>query len=303
MPLIQQRQEWYEDITPLAKGIDLSMPPEILPGQAALELDWYHSIQGELHKCLGRMQRDQLDGEYPIVGMYMWYRNDNIKLIGVGLNVPDMMLIHTTRGMWRTFDFINFELLEGGLTGAPGFYVDYAQVIPDDIVMFCDGIMLPRFYTGTALGFLTLPTDVSDCFFIKYYKRRTLIFNVYELGEWQPNRFWFSEPETYQAWDVLEGAGFLEWAEGGDQIVRVVEFNDTLVMFKRTMIGVITHTAQADIPFRITTFYEALGTIYPWSVDVTPFGVIYLAQDGVRIFDGQKSRIMCSDILRTPRFG
>ena len=48
----------------------------------------------------------------------------------------------------------------------------------------------------------------------------------------------------------------------------------------------ITGDAEPFIPRKV---YQCPGTIYPSTVVVTPFGVVYQAFDGIRIFDGNTS--------------
>jgi hypothetical protein len=280
MPLIPQTAEWYEDVVPAAGGLVLAQLPEVTEKNALRDADWFTEVDQELQKAPGRLLRTTLTGGGSVRGIYYWRRT-----------AGEQLVIHTTDRMFTTTDLITFTQRVAGLTGGAQDFIDYAPVDPDDKLLMTDHVDVPKEFDGTTVSNLTLPTGVTNARHVKFFKQRTLLFDVTEGGSRRKNRIWWSEDPTvgvaptYNKWNTANGAGFVDYSTGGDQIVRVVLFNDTVVMFKNERIGVLSFTGGTAV-WSITDFAEAGGTVFPWSVDVTSRGVVYLSYDGIRLFDG-----------------
>lgn len=90
------------------------------------------------------------------------------------------------------------------------------------------------------------------------------------------------------------GGGFLDLASDDENIQRIIVWNGALWVFSEKWMYQVLGT---DEPFRFREIQGAPGTIAPESVVPTPFGLIWLAQDGLRIFDGAQSRLLGFDAL------
>jgi hypothetical protein len=77
-------------------------------------------------------------------------------------------------------------------------------------------------------------------------------------------------------------------------IQRLVIWNDNLWIFTSKGVQQLQGT---DRPFFTTPAAGVPGTVYPYTVLATPFGIFYVSQDGARLFDGQQSRIVADDAL------
>lgn len=208
-------------------------------------------------------------------GMHMWFKKDRTQ----------QMIIHTNDKVYKTSDFFNFQLLASGLTATKRDFVSYAPVNPDDKLLITDGVDVPKESNGTTYAALALPTNVTNARFVFRIKERTILVSVLESGTWERCRFWWAEEGVYNAWAVTNGAGFLDYVEGGGEIVMAVQYNDALVLFKKNRVGVVYWTGDINVPFRIQDFPEVPTTMFPGSCAVTPFGVLYIADDGLRLFN------------------
>ena len=287
MPLVQQKQEWYDDAMPLADGIVTYYPPEISAKGAAVDLDWWYEVKRELRKVPGRLRRATFANA--IRGMYFYFGKTDTQ---------DRFLVHTTDKVRVTTDLINYTEVATGLTGTKRDIVSYATVTLPNVpgVLWADGVDVPKVMNMqlNSIAALALPAGVTNARIVRFFKSRTILIDVVENGIREGSRMWRSSPNTYNDWLLVNGAGTDDYLGGGGHIVQAVEFNDTMCLLKEFRLASMQHTGDATIPFRIQDFPEAPGTLFPNSVAVSPRGVIYLAYDGIRLFDGQRSILTSS---------
>jgi hypothetical protein len=67
-----------------------------------------------------------------------------------------------------------------------------------------------------------------------------------------------------------------------------------MCLFKEFRLAAMQHTGDAGFPFKVQDFPESPGTLFRHSPAVSPRGIIYLAYDGIRLFDGQRSILTSS---------
>lgn len=84
-------------------------------------------------------------------------------------------------------------------------------------------------------------------------------------------------------------AGFIEVASEEDEPQKLVIWNEQLWCFTKRKVFRIVGVEE---PFLFTEVWGAPGTQEPFTVVPTPAGILYRAQDGVRAFDGQFSRVI-----------
>jgi hypothetical protein len=89
-------------------------------------------------------------------------------------------------------------------------------------------------------------------------------------------------------------ADFIEPTGPSDPIQRLVIWNDNLYIL--TEKG-IQQLEGSDVPFFAQPIAGVAGTYYPYTVRATPYGIVSVAQDGLRIFDGQTSQLAANDAL------
>lgn len=83
--------------------------------------------------------------------------------------------------------------------------------------------------------------------------------------------------------------GFLETMNADDPVVAGVVWNDQLFFFTGKLVW---RVFGEDEPFRLEQVWGAPGTNAPYTVKATPYGVVYQADDGIRIFDGAQARFL-----------
>lgn len=273
---------------PLTDGIVTFRPAEESQPGAAQALDWFYEVRRELRKIPGRLRRGNLSGA--IRGMFFWDRQTG----------TPTMVVHSPDKAYITNDFITFSVLKSGLLGTKRDMPSYSPVtLPGvDKLLFTDMKDVPMETDGTTLGTipLVLPAGVTNARIVKFFKARTILIDVIESGNEEGVRLWYTVTDTYNDWTTIDGAGNIDYTEGGGKIVRAIEFNDTLVLLKLRRLSVLNVTGDATIPFRLQDFPEAPGTVFPYSVCVSPRGVLYLAQDGIRLFNGQRSVLVSSQV-------
>src|SRR5262247_1249473 len=169
MPFLQDKQAWYDNAMPLTVGLVTQPPPELTAPAAALDIEWFHEVEGELRKIPGRLRRATLAGSGAVRGMFHWLRKSS---------ALDQMIVHTTDRAFRTLDFISFLEITSGLTGTKRNFVDYAAVGLDDKLLWADHVDVPKQYDGSLVSNLTLPATVTNARLIKSWKRRTFLFDV-----------------------------------------------------------------------------------------------------------------------------
>ena len=111
---------------------------------------------------------------------------------------------------------------------------------------------------------------------------------------------WSDATNDYQGWDYNNGAG-AESMIGSSRIAdRFQAFApigfDTLAIVNRRSIWIGVPTGDVFEPIRFTPRIEDTGCIAAKTVAPTEFGVIFLSDDGVRVFDGNNVPVVSEQI-------
>ncbi len=89
---------------------------------------------------------------------------------------------------------------------------------------------------------------------------------------------------------------FLEITNDADPLTGAVSWNGSLYVFSESKVWQVTGT---DIVVA-RQIAGAPGTLHPYTIAVTPNGIIYFATDGVRVFDGNASALVAHDAVSLP---
>ena len=97
---------------------------------------------------------------------------------------------------------------------------------------------------------------------------------------------WFSDDLDPSNWSVsLEEAGFIEMADDKGGLLKVIKFIDYVYIFRSY--GIARLTAYADqTQFTLNQLFTTSGRIYPDTVTICGDIIIFLAEDGMYVFDG-----------------
>ena len=97
---------------------------------------------------------------------------------------------------------------------------------------------------------------------------------------------WFSDDLDPTNWNVqLNEAGFIEINDERGVLNRVVSFNDYVYVFREFGISRITAFAEQS-NFFVTQLYTSGGRIYPDSICICGDRILFLASDGLFVFNG-----------------
>lgn len=146
----------------------------------------------------------------------------------------------------------------------------------------CDGTN-PRFFTGSAFGTWTAATGtlpVGGC--LDYVSNRMVVSAIPA----DPSAVWASDVGNPRDWDTSDGGA---WAvkfdpEDGDKVIGHSPLGPEVVVFKRNKVFVI-YDMDTGANRRVSASVGASGA---QSITETPYGVFFLADDGVWVTDGSK---------------
>lgn len=97
-------------------------------------------------------------------------------------------------------------------------------------------------------------------------------------------RLYYSAPGRLEA-----VAGFINVTQGGDDAVQKgVIWNGIYVFSQKRCFEIL----GADEPFVAREILGVPGTLWPYTVVPSPYGIIYEALDGIRVFDGSSSQLL-----------
>ncbi len=100
------------------------------------------------------------------------------------------------------------------------------------------------------------------------------------------NAVWFSDDFNPTNWDVnIEKAGFITFQNEGGAVLKVLSFLDYVYVFREHSIYRLTAYAEQS-EFSMTKLFVATGRIYPSTIVQDESKVVFLAEDGLYMFDG-----------------
>lgn len=142
-------------------------------------------------------------------------------------------------------------------------------------------------YTDSTIALPSPPKDLNvvdftpptNCKFIVTHKNRLFLGGNNKY----PGRVWWSEPFELEAFDTDESFSDFTRSSGG-QLTGMTEFNDQVVCFTEDQMFGIANVDQ-DIP-SIYVIHPGVGCIAPDTVSVGEGVMMWLARDGIYIWDG-----------------
>lgn len=105
----------------------------------------------------------------------------------------------------------------------------------------------------------------------------------------EKNSVWFSDDLDPTNWTVsLDEAGFIQMVDERGALQKVVSFNDYLYVFREQGISRITAYANQE-NFSVSHLFVSSSKIYRDSVCICGDRILFLASDGIYIFDGYET--------------
>ena len=143
----------------------------------------------------------------------------------------------------------------------------------------------------------TAPTDNVTppiCEFIVLHKERIFLAG----NATYPSRLYFSDISGIISYpDVFPTANYIDISpDDGDEITGLaIDPTGYLCVFKKNCIRKIFTDGDPTIWSVSEPFATTKGCWAPYTIKPTPYGIIYLAKDGWRIFDGQNTSFLGGD--------
>ena len=176
--------------------------------------------------------------------------------------------------------------ITGAVTITPDKHFDFETFI--GYALMTNDWDVPLKWSGAGnLEALTIPTGLTRAKFVTQFQNYAFLGNVVVSGTDRPSRFYFSglrDIDTWTATDFYE-VSMLD----GEEITGMKVLGDRLVVYKTSSIYIVTFTGNNDIPFTITKSKSSVGCIAPYSIQEVNNNHVFLAYDGVYIFDGNNS--------------
>lgn len=192
--------------------------------------------------------------------------------------------------------------ITGALTITAGVLVDTEIFL--NTYLATNGTDLPFQWAGSGNGAViagiagggSAPT-ITKAKFVKTFQNYTILANVVESGTSYFSRFYWSAIKSISSWDA---ADFIDVSlDDGQTITGLKVLGDRLVVFKERSIHVVTFTGDADIPFTVQKSNSDVGCINHFSIQEANNGLIFLATDGLYIFDGNNSYKISDKVTTT----
>lgn len=109
----------------------------------------------------------------------------------------------------------------------------------------------------------------------------------------EPTKVFFSDDLDPSNWNISSsGAGFIELLDERGSLNKVVSFGNYLYIFRDHGISRVTASGDQS-EFSVTNLFVSAGRIYPSSVITCGSVIVFLASDGLYVFDGYE----CTRVL------
>ena len=176
--------------------------------------------------------------------------------------------------------------ITGAVTITPAKHFDFETFI--GYALMTNDWDLPVKWSGAGnLELLDVPTGLTRAKFVTQFQNYAFLGNVVVSGTDRPSRFYFSNLRDIDTWTATD---FYEVSMlDGEEITGMKVLGDRLVVYKTSSIYIVTFTGNNDIPFTITKSKSSVGCIAPYSIQEINNNHVFLAYDGVYIFDGNNS--------------
>lgn len=177
------------------------------------------------------------------------------------------------------------SVLLSGLSPARTY--TFSQML--DYLIICNGVDLPKKYDGVTISDITTaPRAALTC----VHKERVFMAKTAT----DRNTIWFSAPRNVDDWTSADITGAIVVnPSDGDEIMALVPTSMTMLIVKQHS----TYYLQGYSPdtFQVTPAGEG-GTISPWGVVWTPYGVFRIDRDGVWQTDFRKQILITKKIQK-----
>lgn len=200
----------------------------------------------------------------------------------------DKIEIYRTVGNGEAF-FFAFELDVGTITTFDTV-VDFRGMFSAPYIADVD---LPAVLSSTEVRLDNAPVPTT----IREVLSHPHLGRAWWLDSAEANRgnLYFSPAGRPESTGGGEDGGFLSITTQTDNVLQTIaRWNDALYVFSNQG---LYRVVGDDEPFASQEVFGVPGTVQPDTVVETPFGLVWMATDGVRLFDGTQSQMLGNDAL------
>jgi hypothetical protein len=124
--------------------------------------------------------------------------------------------------------------------------------------------------------------------YLLFYKNR-----MYLAGDpANPNRLYMSDLGDPTSWPALN---FIDYDDGVGGLTGLAQLGDSINIFKEIGVFILKGSGPSDY-VTITTYSGERGTVSHWTIVRVPNGLIFLARDGVWLFNGHTYTLLSDKI-------
>lgn len=114
------------------------------------------------------------------------------------------------------------------------------------------------------------------------------LFGTRDTADGAGGRVYYTPPGRLEAWP-----DFLVISGDNDRMQKVVIYAGVVYAFSQEKVWEIVGSG----PFEARELFGVPGTHYPFTVVATPYGILYLGRDGVRVLNGATSTLVAPDAV------
>lgn len=168
-------------------------------------------------------------------------------------------------------------------------YTDFSNFLNE--CYMTNGVNAP-WKTNTSLdsAAMTVPAGLTTAKYNEEYSNYLFLGNVTVSGTTHKSRIYWCNIKDTGTWTATD---FIDIAkDDGQEITGLKALGNRLVIFKERSIYVLFFTGDADIPFILPDggrTNSTVGCVAPFSIQEVSNGILFLAQDGLYLFDGINS--------------
>lgn len=268
-------------------GLNTTAAPTSLEANQAQDLqniDFNEFGAIKKRKGYSTLNSSALDGATQVTGLFQYRLNDGTSKF-VTTHDDNFYKMDTSSGVPdETWD----DITSGETITAANLF-SFATI--RNVLVATNGEDLPFKYDAVNsvddIAQLSVPTGLTKAKYVTSFKERTILANVTVSGTAHPSRFYWSNIgtlETFTATDFIDIQ-----PNDGEEIRGVAVLGERLVFLKDFSIYNVLFTGDADVPFIVRKSDADVGTISHFSIAEVKNNLVFLAPDGIYVYNGSES--------------
>jgi len=288
--LVPKQRNRLVDIPSFEGGVDRRSDPSILPQHIAQNVYNFEFVSGALKAGCGIEKIDGLDFPPNVTAVWVFVKgcepDTDIKRFYMCADKVGDIWYNESRKNGGTFN-----RLEGVKVTSPPMAVNY-RLYGDDVIIICspsddmivwDGVNAPYF----------VPDSPRVTSMVIHYER------MFVTSADRSESVRFSQDLDPTNWnESLTTGGFIEMLDERGRLLRVLSYLNYVYIFREY--GISRLTAFADQQdFSVTNLFVSGGRICPGSIALCGDRVVFLASDGLYMFNGLSTQKILSGVFVT----